>query len=123
MSLFLAFRAGIGKTGLPSEIAEDFQHFMTAREWSPHFPPSFLGLKKAIVGRVVVRSHEMGDIPFREDGVKKLCFEIVFQCGNLNEIFHGGTPLTTPFILERPRFRQKKMDRRFDAGISIFSAL
>jgi hypothetical protein len=90
-ALFLACGGRIVKTGLLSDIGKDFQDFFTARKRSAHISPSFLGLKETIVSRVVVRPHEMRDISFGEDGVKELCFKIIFQVGNLKEIFHGAT--------------------------------
>jgi hypothetical protein len=50
--------------------------------------PSFLGLVETVVGAVVIGPHQMGNVPFRENGVQKLSLELVIESSYFREIFH-----------------------------------
>ena len=54
--------------GLFSQVGENFGYLSLVGFRCAYVPPTFLCLKEAIVGRVMIRPHEMGDVPFLEYG-------------------------------------------------------
>jgi hypothetical protein len=55
-------------------------------------PPSLLSLEEAVIGGVMIRDHEVGDIPLFEDRIQKLGFDIVVENCNLDVVFHKSLP-------------------------------
>ncbi len=49
-------------------------------------PPSLLSLEEAVIGSIMVRDHEVGDIPFFEDRIQKLGFNIVVEDCDLDVV-------------------------------------
>ena len=72
---------------LPHRI-EDFQDLLFERCGSTHVSPTFLSLEEAVIGRVMIRDHEVGDFPFLEDRIQKLGLDLVVEHTDLDVVVH-----------------------------------